>query len=117
MTNTEVAKSGVGYLMKYLSKLGELTKFPKGIRLYGIGGLDLQARAVRTWFNLPEWAKVEYGVGELKRLGSRLCVLASGELLEPAYSCSLAGGSLVLKKLREIPERFHAGVYSSVSFA
>ena len=117
MTNTQIAKSGVGYLMKYLSKLGELTKFPKGIRLYGIGGLDTQARAVRSWFNLPEWAKCEYGVGELKRLGSRLCVIATGELLEPAYSCSLACGQLVIKQLREIPARFHAGAYSSVSFA
>lgn len=116
MTNTEVAKSGVGYLMKYLSKLGELTKFPKGIRLYGIGGLDTQARAVRSWFNLPEWAKCEYGVGQLKRIGSRLCVISTGELLEPAFSCCLASGQLVIKQLRAIPERFHTGAYSAVSF-
>lgn len=117
MTNTEVAKSGVGYLMKYLSKLGELTKFPKGIRLYGIGGLDKQARAVRTWYNLPEWAKSGYGVGELKRVRSGLCVLATGELLEPAFSCRIIAGCLAIFQLREIPERFHAGAYSSVSFA
>lgn len=113
MTNTEVAKSGVGYLMKYLSKLGELTIFPKGMRLYGIGGLDPQARAVRTWFNLPEWAKREYGVGELSRKSFGLLVKATGEILQPAFSCSIAGGCLVLKQLRELPERFHHGVYST----
>lgn len=39
MTNTEKAKAGVGYLMKYLSKLGEFHRFPRGMRLYGIGEL------------------------------------------------------------------------------
>lgn len=113
MTNTEKAFSGVGYLMKYLSKLGELTVFPKGMRLYGIGGLDAGARAVRGWFNLPEWAKREYGVGELARHKLGLIVRATGELLEPAFSCSIKGGCLVITQLRELPERFHDGVYSS----
>lgn len=113
MTNTQVAKSGVGYLMKYLSKLGELTIFPKGIRLYGIGGLDPQARAVRTWFNLPEWAKRDHGVGDLMRKKLGLIVRATGEILEPAFSCSIAGGCLAIKQLRELPERFHDGVYST----
>lgn len=70
MTNTDVAKAGVGYLMKYLSKLGELTRFPKGLRLYGIGGLTHQARSVRSWLNLPEWVKASYGVGDVKRVAS-----------------------------------------------
>lgn len=116
MTNTEIAKSGVGYLMKYLSKLGELTRFPKGLRLYGIGGLTGQGRAVRTWYNLPGWAKLSYGVGELKRVGSALVVLASGEILEPAYSVTLGASSLVLQLLRLLPERFHDGAYSRVTF-
>ena len=113
MTNTEVAKSGVGYLMKYLSKLGELTVFPKGIRLYGIGGLDVAARAVRGWYNLPEWAKLDHGVGDLVRKTVGLVVRSTGEILAPAFSCTLAQGSLVIKQLRELPERFHAGAYST----
>jgi hypothetical protein len=113
MTNTEKAFSGVGYLMKYLSKLGELTVFPKGIRLYGIGGLDKVASAVRGWFNLPEWAKVSYGVGELMRSKLGLVVRATGEILAPAYSCKLVGGCLEIRQLRPIPEKFHDGAYSS----
>lgn len=113
MSNTEIAKSGVGYLMKYLSKLGELTIFPKGIRLYGIGGLDVDARAVRTWYNLPEWAKRDHGVGDLVRKKLGLIVRLTGEILEPAFSCTIAGGCLVIKQLRALPDRFHDGAYST----
>lgn len=113
MTNTEKAYSGVGYLMKYLSKLGELTIFPKGLRLYGIGGLDSDARAVRCWFNLPEWAKRDHGVGELVRHTAGLVVRATGEVLEPAFSCSIRGGGLVITQIRDLADRFHDGVYST----
>ena len=117
MTNTQKALAGVGYLMKYLSKLGELTRFPKGLRLYGIGGLNAEGRSVRSWLNLPEWVKTMYGVGEVVRKKVGLIVRATGELLEPAYSCKLIPSGLVVRPLRAIPERFHHGAYSSVSFA
>lgn len=113
MTNTEVAKSGVGYLMKYLSKLGDLTVFPPHLRLYGCGGLNAQARAVRCWYNLPEWAKREHGVGDLRRQGSRLIVLETGEILEPMYSRRFIPGGMILTRLRDMPERFHDGAYST----
>jgi hypothetical protein len=117
MSNTEIAKSGVGYLMKYLSKLGELTRFPKGLRLYGIGGLCDQGRAVRSWLNLPEWVKSLHGVGEVFRAGAALVVRATGEILEPAYSVRLIPSGLILTKLRELPARWFDGAYSSVSFS
>jgi hypothetical protein len=113
MSNTEIAFSGVGYLMKYLSKLGELTIFPKGMRLYGIGGLTASARAVRSWFNLPEWVKRSHGVGEVKRQSCGLVVQATGELLQAAFSVSCVSGALIVRQLRELPERFHDGVYST----
>lgn len=114
MTNTQIAKSGVGYLMKYLSKLGELTVFPEGLRLYGIGGLDPLARCVRAWYNLPEWAKCLYGVGDLKRWNNRLMCVATGELLEPMYAKQLIPGGIRLTLLRDYPERWHSGAYSTV---
>lgn len=114
MTNVQVAKAGVGYLMKYLSKLGELTRFPKGLRLYGVGGLNKQGRAVRSWLNLPEWVKAAHGVGEVVRKKIGLVVKLTGEVLDPMYSVKLVGGvGLVITALRELPERFHAGAYSS----
>ena len=99
MTNTEPAKSGVGYLMKYLSKLGELTRFPKGLRLYGIGGLDTEARTVRSWYNLPTWAKCRYGVGDLKRTAAGLVEVATGWLLPAVYSRAFIPHGMKLKRL------------------
>lgn len=113
LTNTEVARSGVGYLMKYLSKLGELTRFPKGLRLYGIGGLNQQGRGVRSWLNLPEWVKASYGVGDVKRHARGFVVCESGELLDPAYRVRVLPGGLEVLPLRELPPRFHDGAYST----
>lgn len=113
MTNTEQAKSGVGYLMKYLSKLGELTVFPDGLRLYGMGGLDPLARSVRTWYNLPQWAKNTYGVGDLRRCGSSLVDLATGEVLPPMYSARLIPGGVLLTLLRDYPKQWQDGAYST----
>lgn len=113
MTNTEIAKSGVGYLMKYLSKLGELTRFPKGMRLYGVGGLCKVGRAVRAWYNLPEWIKRSHGVGDIKKVGNFFLVLATGEILEPAFKVMLVPSGLQIVPLRELPPRFHHGAYSS----
>lgn len=122
MTQTEQAKSGIGYLMKYLSKLGELTRFPKHLRLYGIGGLSAEARRIRSWFNLPQWAKLAYGVGELARSAAGLVVRATGEILPPVWRVTRIPGGLCLTRLREVPPRFgpdlvppgqFVGVYSS----
>lgn len=115
MTNTQVAKAGVGYLMKYLSKLGEHHRFPKGLRLYGIGGLNEQGRAVRSWYNLPEWVKRSYGVGEVVRRQAGLLVSATGEILEPAFRLLRVPSGRILQALRELPERFHDGAYTSIA--
>lgn len=115
MSNTEKAKSGVGYLMKYLSKLGEMTVFPPHLRLYGCGGLTEQARGVRCWYNLPEWAKREHGVGDLKRQHSRLIVLETGEILPAMYACVKCPEERKMKlfPLREMPPKLHDGAYST----
>lgn len=113
MTNTEIAKSGVGYLMKYLSKLGEFTRFPKGMRLYGVGGLCKIGNAVRAWYNLPEWVKRSYGVGEIKKMGKSFLVQSTGEILEAAFKVIFVPSGLLVVPLRNLPERFHDGAYSS----
>lgn len=114
MTNVERAKTGVGYLMKYLSKVGENVAFPPHLRLYGVGGLNTQARTVRGWYNLPEWAKAEYGVGELRRYGSALVVVETGEIVPPLYRKFTIRGGIRLELLRPRPERFHDGAYSKI---
>ncbi|WP_236590036.1 rolling circle replication-associated protein, partial [Ramlibacter aurantiacus] len=114
MTNTQPAKAGIGYLMKYLSKLGEFTEFPKGLRLYGIGGLDAGGRAIRTWLNLPEWAKCSHGVGDIFRKSGRLVVPATGEILSSPYSVSVLPGALLVRAIGPVPERRHCGPYSTL---
>jgi len=106
MSNRAEAYTGVGYLMKYLSKLGELARFPKGLRLYGIGGLDTDGRAVRSWFNLPQWAKAAYGVGDLARASGGLVVRATSEVLAPVWKVLRVPGGLALQKLRDVAPRF-----------
>ena len=60
MTNRMcVRRSAVGYLMKYLSKGTDVSAgtFPKGARIYGVGGLDRTARRTRRWLRLPSFVR------------------------------------------------------------
>ena len=122
MSNRQEAYSGVGYLMKYLSKLGEFHRFPKGLRLYGIGGLDVQGRNMRSWYNLPQWCKNQYGVGEIKRGTHGHMVRETGEILSSPYRVERVPGGLLLRLVGELRSRFPASIgfvnaYSSVDFA
>lgn len=116
MTNTQVAKVGVGYLMKYVSKFSPFHKFPKGMRLYGIGGLNTEARAIRTWHNMPEWVKQEHGVGDVKRTVSGFVVRGTGEILESPWVVLRGAGRVLLRLVRELPERWADGPYSTLSY-
>lgn len=117
MTNTQVSKTGVGYLMKYVSKLSPFHNFPKGMRLYGIGGLNPEARAIRSWHNLPEWVKQEHGVGDVKRAKAGFVVRETGEILESPWIVLRGAGRLLLRLVRDLPERWADGPYSSLSYA
>ena len=114
MTNTQIAKAGVGYLMKYVSKMGEFSDFPKGLRLSGKGGLNGASRSVCAWINLPEWVKRSFGVGDVIRKSGRLMVQATGEILKSPYQVSLLPGAIIVYTIGVIPERFHCGPYSTL---
>ena len=113
MTNTQPARAGVGYLMKYLSKLGEFHRFPKGLRLYGMGGLTSDGRSIRAWHNLPEWVKLEHGVGDAVRCTVGIALKATGEVLETPWRRQHVPSGLALTLIRELPARFHDGAFSS----
>jgi hypothetical protein len=103
MTETAKLKTNCSYLMKYLSKMGEFHDFPPGLRLNGNGGLDANARSIRSWHNLPSWVRTMYGVGELARCAKGHIDLSTGEILEPLYSRRFIPGGLVLTAKREPP--------------
>jgi hypothetical protein len=52
-TNAVKAIAPISYVMKYASKFENAGQFPKGARIYGIGGLDVDGRNFRGWVNLP----------------------------------------------------------------
>lgn len=59
MTNVIRAKHATAYLMKYLSKGSQdtLGSFPKGSRIYGVGGLDTSLRRARGWLRRPAFVQ------------------------------------------------------------
>lgn len=52
-----VKRSAIGYLMKYLQKGADYSGFPKGVRTYGIGGLERAMRKARAWLRAPGFVK------------------------------------------------------------
>lgn len=96
LTRTEWARNAVGYLAKYASK-GTDDVIPKGVRLYGVGGLSLTSRLYRAWWNLPtcvrhwgfpadRWRRAAGG-GWVCRSGQR-----SGEWRESLWAVQIVAG-------------------------
>lgn len=66
MTRTERARNAVPYLLKYLSKDAskQFGSFPRGARLYGVGGLDASLRRCRTWLNRPAFVQANSSIDD-----------------------------------------------------
>lgn len=58
-TDQKVAKKGVGYLMKYISKTETKNKFPKNVRIYGFGGVSSVIRQKVRFYRSPQWIRNE----------------------------------------------------------
>jgi len=116
MTERDECRTGIGYLMKYASKgqNADGFKFPRGLRVYGIGGLDQQGKEMRSWLGLPEWAKRLHGVGELSRLAGRLVVRATGAVLESPWRRESVPGGFYMRLVRPMAERWFSGPYSMI---
>lgn len=56
MTQRVIARNAIGYLLKYLSKGSDLA-FPKGARVYSVGGLEHSLRRARRWLSLPAFVQ------------------------------------------------------------
>jgi hypothetical protein len=54
MTQRERVRKAVAYMTKYTTK-GDGVQMPRGLRLFGYGGLTKPGRAVRYWLCLPSW--------------------------------------------------------------
>lgn len=69
MTRTEVARHAVPYLLKYLSKDASKSfgGFPRGARIYGVGGLDASLRRARAWLSRPAFLQGSSSVDDVWR--------------------------------------------------
>lgn len=113
-THRTQASNAVGYLMKYLSKISPFHVFPKGARLYGIGGLTTEARDICSWLNLPSYLKQQFGVGELRTAAGRRVVRETGEVLAAMYRRVFHLAGMRLYSNGPIPERWADGPYSAL---
>jgi hypothetical protein len=112
-----VTKSATGYVMKYVAKWDyQHCRFPKGMRLYGSGGINLADRRIRQWTNMPGWARSEYGVGELRRVKGGILDIADDIILEPRYCSVVTRSSLRLVQVRDVIPKWYDGPYSRVDF-
>ena len=112
-----LARNAVGYLMKYLSKINQRQRFPKGARIYGSGGLATYGRHICSWLRLPFWCKQRFGVGELRTISGRRVVQATGEILAPMYTRVLRPAGMYLLANGPVPDEWVKGPYSSVTFS
>ncbi len=114
-TQRKPVKSATGYAMKYVSKWDYIAcTFPKGLRLYGSGGLDLSDRRVRQWTNLPAWSRSQYGVGELRRVKGGILDIANDIILEPRYCPVVTRSTLRLVQVIDVIPKWYDGPYSRV---
>ena len=86
MTRIERAYCGPAYITKYASKGTDGGAFPRGARLYGVGGFDT-AKRVAQWRALPAYIRDQTAEGEIVRRakGGGWVVRASGEHIPSAW--------------------------------
>lgn len=114
MTNRQLARNAVGYLMKYMSKIGKHHEYPKHARIYGAGGLDQQDRHIRSWLNWPTWLKQLHGVGSVMVRKGRRLVRETGEVLQSPYKLLRTRFGLQLQTVGPVPEAWASGPYSAI---
>ena len=117
MTNRTLAKNAVGYLMKYMSKVGKYHEFPKGARIYGAGGLEPEQRQFKSWLNYPQWLKQVCAVGESVIRAGRRVLRETGEVLRSPYEIVRRYGSMYLRTVRPVPDAWVSGAWSRLNTA
>lgn len=112
MTNRQLARNAVAYLMKYMSKVGTYHEYPKHARIHGAGGLEPDDRQTKSFLNYPTWLKQIAAVGETCIRAGRRVVRETGEILESPFQLVRRHRALYLRAVREIPETWVSGPWS-----
>jgi len=96
MTKIEWARNPVGYMAKYVSKGDGLTKFPKGARIHGCGGLrGIQLQEARYW-RRPTWLREVTVIQDQvrRRVGGGWFDVETGEIFESPWRVFFEGGGV-----------------------
>lgn len=94
-----VTKSAVGYVAKYASKgTDEMSRFPKGARVFGTGGLLKSERRVIAWWNLPKALRtgVEGSVSWKRAIGGGWLNRDTGERAYSDFTATWLEGTSIL---------------------
>lgn len=100
MTKIEWARNAVGYIAKYASKGVDIAKFPKGLRLYGSGGLDQKSKMERRWWLLPVWIREKFKPVDdvIRAVGGGFVVRRSGEWLPSPFVVEFIDGIVTVRR-------------------
>lgn len=95
-SNIAWAKKAVGYITKYASKGDDLpagAKFPRGCRLYGVGGLLADDRVVLRFYRAPKFVREHFGEGaDIRKVrGGYIDVVSCSFLKSPWVFWGLIG--------------------------
>jgi len=117
-TRIELARAAVPYLLKYLSKDASKTlgDFPKGARIYGIGGLDFAGRRARRWLGLPGFVQ---GCGSIfadwrRRVGGGWTTPSGAVVPSEFRRVSVGGRSALVRVHRHVRTLEANGPYSGL---
>ena len=95
MSNTLKATAPVAYLMKYASKAdsANIGRFPRGARIYAVGGLDAPGAAIKRWVLWPAYVQGNASVYDRFRPapGGGYVNAQTGQLLQSEYAPTGAG--------------------------
>lgn len=100
-TRLEWARNAVAYLAKYASKGGGQgrSKFPKGFRLHGTGGLDKNERAERRYHLAPSWVRIYFTQADKPKPmegGGWLSTVTGDFQASPFYLVAVTAGRVVV---------------------
>ena len=101
-TKIEWARNPVGYMAKYASKGDEASKFPKGARIHGCGGLKGEQLQEARYWRRPRWLRESTEVAQVvRRMQGGWFDLATGELYRSPWEVRFRGGHVWIQ-LREV---------------
>lgn len=97
-TNVQTAQNPIGYLMKYASKAtaAEASKYPRGCRMFGVGGLDKSGREEVRYWRAPTWVRDAMpGTADIRKTVGGYVDAYTGEFLRSPWRVCVGPGGQV----------------------